>query len=132
MDQFNHENNRIHLSISTRFLIRIAMRRKHICTDATHNLNYKRLPIFLTGTTDKRKKFHPFTLSICTRETSLDFEFIFRALMEALFKLYEYHYKPVALVECYRAIRKPKKRLYLQLFSQALLLLSYYGCCCQK
>ena len=56
------------------------------------------LPIFLTGTTDTRKKFHPYTLSICTRETGDDFEFVFKSLKDALLKLYQYNYKPTSLI----------------------------------
>ena len=59
---------------------------------------HKGLPIFLTGTTDTHKKFHPLTLCICTQETGNDFEFVFKSLKDALLKLYQYDYKPTSLV----------------------------------
>ena len=42
VDQFNPKSNSIHIAISTRCLLLLAKRRKHICADATHKLNYKR------------------------------------------------------------------------------------------
>jgi len=56
------------------------------------------LPVLLTGTTDANKKFHPFSVSVCTNETHEDYEFIFKSLIEILDKLYQYEYKPNVLI----------------------------------
>ena len=42
IEQKAPKNNNIHISISTLYLLLLAKKRKHICSDATHKLNYKR------------------------------------------------------------------------------------------
>ncbi|CAF1075516.1 unnamed protein product [Brachionus calyciflorus] len=48
------------LSISTKSFLKIAMKAKHCCADATYKLIWHNFPVFLTGNPDSLKTFHPF------------------------------------------------------------------------
>ena len=58
----------------------------------------KGFPVLLCGTTDAQKRFHPFSLSICSNETEEDFYFIFNAVKKAAKTIYNYEYKPNILI----------------------------------
>ena len=55
------------------------------------------LYLFFSGTTDKQKKFHPLSMSICSNETAVDFEFIFASVKKVLSQLFDVDYKPSIL-----------------------------------
>jgi hypothetical protein len=55
-------------------------------------------PLFLNGTTDMCRSYHPQSVSICTQETENEFEFAFNAIKDFLLKIFEYHYRPKILV----------------------------------
>ena len=74
------------------------MKTTHICTDTTYKLIYQGYPVFLAGVTDLQKHFHPLCLAICTNEEAIDFQFIFEALSNTLKILYDYDYRPNALI----------------------------------
>ena len=43
------------------------------------------LHLLLYGTTDLEKRFHEYSIKICTTETDADFEHMFRAIKKALY-----------------------------------------------
>ena len=55
-------------------------------------------PVFLIGTTDKHRKFHPFTVNICRNETHAEYEYICRALKKTLADLFNHEYRPDILI----------------------------------
>lgn len=58
-----------------------------------HDYNYP-----IKGTTDLQKKFHPYTISICSFETGDDFHFIFMAAKKILKEINNYDFKPDILI----------------------------------
>ena len=52
----------------------------------------------LIGTTDKHRKFHPLSLSVCRNETFVEYGYVCRALTKSLSDIYGYHYKPSILI----------------------------------
>ena len=45
--------------------------------------------MLVCGTTDSKKKFHPFSVTICSNETWEDFSFIFSAVKKSVKKFHE-------------------------------------------
>ena len=54
--------------------------------------------MFLIGLIDRRKRFHPISVSVCTNEREEDYEFIFTAVKEILKKLYDNDWRPDTLM----------------------------------
>jgi hypothetical protein len=81
--------------MSTKALLKQAMLAHHLCADATYKLVLQGFPVLIVGTTDFKRKFHPFSVSVCSGETGDDYPFIFSALKSSLF---EYTYRPTALI----------------------------------
>jgi hypothetical protein len=52
----------------------------------------------LIGTTDKHRKFHPLSLSVCRNETFVENGYVCRALTKSLSDIYGYQYKPSILI----------------------------------
>ncbi len=52
----------------------------------------------LTATTDSEKKFHPFSINVCTNETHEDFCFIFSALVDKAKQLFNHEYRANVLI----------------------------------
>ena len=73
--------------ITTKRLLDIASRSKHIHADATYKLIWQGFPILIVGTTDYNKAFHHFGLAVCRTEDSTAFEFIFNSVKKGLFNL---------------------------------------------
>ena len=84
--------------MTTKFLLEILKKTSHICSDTTHKAIWQGFPVFLTGTTDKQRRFHGSNISVCSNETATDFELIFRALKGIMSKLYGEEYKPDTLM----------------------------------
>ncbi|KAI2810354.1 hypothetical protein BLOT_001514 [Blomia tropicalis] len=51
--------------------------------DATYKLNYLGFPVFVTGTTDKQQRFHPFGIALLQNEDTASFKFVFESLKKA-------------------------------------------------
>ncbi|CAF1108888.1 unnamed protein product, partial [Brachionus calyciflorus] len=88
----------IRLTLSSKALLKLAMKTSHICADATYKLMWHNFPVFIIGTTDLNRSFHPFSVSICTNETGQDYEFVFSSVKKALNNIYNFEYKPSALI----------------------------------
>ncbi len=54
--------------------------------------------MFLAGTTDMGRHFHPFVLCICTNKTHLDFEFVCKTIKMSVEKLTLKPYQPGILM----------------------------------
>jgi hypothetical protein len=58
----------------------------------------KGFPVLICGTTDSKKKFHPYSLTICSKETHEDYAFIFNAIKNAAKKFHSFEYRPNILI----------------------------------
>ena len=54
--------------------------------------------LWIVGTTDKAKRFHPFGIGVTSSETSTDFAFIFHAFAKGVLSLTGTKYKPAVLI----------------------------------
>jgi hypothetical protein len=82
----------IRIAISTKNMIGLAKKRKHICADATYKLIWQGKYIYLFFR-------HEYSINICTTETDADFAFMFRAIINALFVHHDkFEYKPNCLI----------------------------------
>ncbi|RMZ99193.1 hypothetical protein BpHYR1_051645, partial [Brachionus plicatilis] len=90
--------SKLKIVITTKKLLEIAMKTKHICADATYKLMWHNLPVLIIGTTDTKKRFFPFLLSICSNETHEEFCFIFSSLKKGLLAIFNFEYKPDTLI----------------------------------
>jgi len=68
------------ISMSTKVLVQLGRYSDHTCTDTTHKVMWEGFPLFLNGTTDMCRSYHPQSISICTQETEKEFEFAFNAI----------------------------------------------------
>ena len=68
--------------ITTRRLIQFSLKGKVILhTDATYKINWNGYPLLVVGTSDLNRAFHPLGLALCSRETHLDYKFLFNSLL---------------------------------------------------
>lgn len=66
--------------------------------DTTYKIVWQGFPVFMAGTTDWDKSYHPYGLAICTDEKTEDFKFVFDGLKEGARKVLNYEMKPKVLV----------------------------------
>ncbi|RNA17934.1 hypothetical protein BpHYR1_031043, partial [Brachionus plicatilis] len=71
--------------MTTKRLICLTIKAKHVAADTTHKLNWINFPVLLCGTTDKAKAFHPFAMLLSRTETHEDFEFMFKIVEDINF-----------------------------------------------
>jgi hypothetical protein len=57
---------------------------RQIAADATYKLLWHGYPVFVIGTSDANRTFHPVCIAVCSHETEEDFEFVFRTLKTRL------------------------------------------------
>jgi hypothetical protein len=76
------------VSISTRFLLELAIRTGDLAADATYKLNFQGFPVFLIGVNDMQRVFHSTSLSICSGETADDFAFVVHSVKVMIDKLF--------------------------------------------
>jgi hypothetical protein len=83
---------------TTKRLLSIAEKTKHICADATYKLLQHGYPLLVVGTTDKARILHPFGVALCCSEKAEAFTFIFKSIKESVFSIYNYDYERNILV----------------------------------
>lgn len=99
----NYENESIDeqkfkVFLTSERLIKFSLETYYIFSDATYKLTYGGFPVLTAGTTDKSKIFHPFGLTLCSTEQSVDFAFFFRSVRQTAFRFYSVQIKPTTLV----------------------------------
>ncbi|CAF1550987.1 unnamed protein product [Adineta ricciae] len=97
-DVEDYQGSRFRIFISSLRLLNITLLSSHINADATYKLVWQGFPVLVVGTTDLKKSFHPFGLSICSNEKTKDFEFIFKSIQLGLVNTNKGLFKPTALV----------------------------------
>lgn len=83
---------------STSSLLQKLMFCETICIDATYKLNWLGFPLMVLGTVDRAKKFHPFAYACCSHERTLDYEFIFKCVKNAIKKHFDQDFAPKKLI----------------------------------
>ena len=88
-DENAAEEKRVTLRVffSTRRLLGLTQFSSHLNTDATWKMTFQGYPVFLSGTTDYAKRFHPYGLTLCLSEAFTDFAFCFEAIKKAVHEL---------------------------------------------
>lgn len=97
-DAPNIEKRWFRLFITTKRLMSLAVKTKHILADATYKLVYEGYPSLTIGTTDNNKKFHHFGIGITTYEKQEDFAFIFRTVKKTVENVEGVEYEPDTLI----------------------------------
>ncbi len=72
VDEEYPTNSVFRVAMSTRFLLELALKTRHLAADASYKLNFQGFPVFLVGVNDMRRVFHSTSLSICSGETGDD------------------------------------------------------------
>ena len=83
---------------TTKRLLSLAKKTSHICADTTWKLIQHGYPLLVVGTTDKAKVFHPFGIAMCANEKEEAYTFIFKALYDSIYDIYNYEYEPTTLI----------------------------------
>ena len=83
------------VSFSTQYLLSLPFKSEHLMADATYQIVWEGYKVFLTGTSDRRRHFHPFTVSICTQH---DYAFIFKVLESSIFAINSKRYRPKQVI----------------------------------
>lgn len=84
--------------LSTKYLLSLARNCKIIHADATYKLIWQGFPVLIVGTTDRDRSFHPFALSVTSSEQTVDFTFLFMALKDNVFSIYDEYLTPEVLI----------------------------------
>ena len=69
---------------TTKRLTSLMQKNNHISIDPTYKLIWQGYPVFMVGTTDMDKQYHPFGLAVCINEEQADFEFVFEAVVNII------------------------------------------------
>lgn len=92
--------------LSTLFLLNILKDKKKICIDATYKINWLGFPLMVLGTIDRAKRFHPLVYACCSHEATLDYEFIFESVKNAIKKHTHCKFEPeIVIADGSNAIR---------------------------
>ncbi|CAF0845906.1 unnamed protein product [Brachionus calyciflorus] len=74
------ETQTIRVFLTTKNLLKYALKTDFILSDATYKLTFAGFPVLTGGNTDRAKSFHPFGIALCSCQTSNDFSFFFRSI----------------------------------------------------
>lgn len=92
---------------------RLTLETNKVHIDATYKLVWQGFPIFIVGTTDIAKHFHPFGIAVCTNEQTNDFKFIFNGISKGLELVNQQKFDPKVLIsDGSIAIRNAFKDIY--------------------
>lgn len=84
--------------VSTKTLLKLSCDANHIHADATYKLVWQGFPVLLLGTTDRDRVFHVFGLSVCSKEQTEDFIFLFKTIKSADQDIFQKSIAPKYLV----------------------------------
>ena len=98
---------------TTKRLMSLVKKTKHICIYATYKLLWQGFPVIIIGTTDRNKSFHPFGLVLSKDEKTEDYAFAFSSVKQLTKQLYDFDIYPNALVaDAAQAITNAFKSVY--------------------
>lgn len=84
--------------ITTKHLLRTAMLRNFSHSDTTYKCIWQGFPVFMVGTTDWDKSYHPYGLSVCSREETDDFKFLFQGIKSGVQNIFKSEMKQETVV----------------------------------
>lgn len=96
--EYSEEESTLRFLATTKRLLTYATMSQHIAIDATYKLIWQGYPVFVFGTTDYNKAFHPYGISVCLNEKFEDFEFIFKTIQICCLKVFNFNYQPSILL----------------------------------
>lgn len=79
-DKDQNVENWFRVFISTKRLLRLGTLADNIHADGTYKMNIEGFPLLVVGASDVGGRFNLFDLMLSSRETSEDYEFMFRSL----------------------------------------------------
>ena len=94
----NGESVEFCLFVTTRRLMRLCLKVKHLLVDATYKLIIEGYPVIVVGSTDRKKKFFPIGAAVATNENTPSFKFVFESLKLAAEDLLDYEFQPNLLI----------------------------------
>lgn len=94
----SHEAINFRFVLSTPEMLRKAIKFATVCIDATYKLNWHGFPLIVLGTVDRLERFHSAAYACCTNETTVDYEFVFEAVRDAIEILYAGKIEPKILI----------------------------------
>lgn len=84
--------------MSSKLMLQNATKSDIIQIDATYKLIWNGFPVFVLGTTDKKKKFHLIAIGVSTNEKQEDFEFMMSSLKTSVEVIIKKIYMPTVLI----------------------------------
>ena len=111
----------LYLFFTTKRLLDMTKKSKHLCADATFKLIQHGYPILLVGTTDRDKAFHPFGVVMCSNETDEAFKFIFQSIKDTVKDVYNFDYLLTILIaDAADAITNGFTRVFKELLTRVM------------
>ncbi|RNA08081.1 hypothetical protein BpHYR1_026778 [Brachionus plicatilis] len=97
-DASSIEKRWFRLFITTKRLVKLVPKTKHVMADATYKLVYEGFPSLTIGTTDHNKNFHHFGIAVTTNERTEDFEFLFKSIKKVVEEIVMISLEPDTLI----------------------------------
>ena len=95
---YTEDSVTMRIYFTTKRLTSLMQKNNHISIDPTYKLIWQGYPVFMVGTTDMDKQYHPFGLAVCINEEQADFEFVFEALVKSSNEAFQFSYTPTILL----------------------------------
>ena len=93
-----YEEQQFRFFVSSKTLLKNALRVKHLHADATYKLVWQGFPVIVLGSTDMDRSFHCFGISVCSGETTSDYKFCFESLRHGIKVILSENFLPKTLV----------------------------------
>lgn len=97
-EEENEGNLFFRFVLSTKNLIQKFASLDKFCVDATYKLNWLGCPLFVVGTVDQGKIFHPLCFAVCSSESTEDYKFIFKTISDTVEKLTKSKFEPTVMI----------------------------------
>lgn len=93
----NENDNTLRAAVSTKRLLELFILAGSFHIDTTHDLNCEKMPVAISGVSDKEKIFHPAAIFLMTGESENDYKFCFNSLVVGLHNL-GYTFRPQRII----------------------------------
>lgn len=107
LQKYNDDEFTFTCVLTSKTLLRNAIKGKVIHADSTYKLTWENFPIHVFGTTDMKKEFHIIAIGISNSERATNFSFCFKSIKEGVLEIFEHDLKWTALMsDASKAIKK--------------------------
>lgn len=86
------------IAVSTRRLLQNSIGRQNICSDGTYSLVWQGFPIIDIGFIDRANHYHLTALCLTGRERTVEYEFVFNAIQNAVHELFLAEFRPNVII----------------------------------